>query len=214
MCESLAQIPYDKPVSILLRHSIREHAPHGQVSYKLPLTEEGIELANWWGEQLNRPIHGLYSSPVERCRDTAEWLAKGAGVELHIENEKILVEPGCYVLDGYKANPSFQSLGPVAFTNAFLNEEVPGMESPLKGAYRILEYLESRQSELPSFSLHVTHDTILAAFVYGLIKQELQESDWPEMLEGTFVWFEDEMIHLLWRGKIHLVPRSLFADKG
>lgn len=212
MSEALKQIPNNKPVSLLLRHSIRESAPHGHVTYQLPLTDEGVALAKWWGGQLGYPIHGLYSSPVERCLDTAKWLAEGAGIEMKIAQERLLVEPGCYVLDGYLASPSFKSMGPVVFTNAFLNETVPGMESPIKGAHRILTYMEERESKYPGITVHVTHDTILAAFIYALIEGELEESDWPQMLEGTFVWFESDSIQLLWRGEQYEIRRARFDD--
>ena len=43
-----------------------------------------------------------------------------------------------------------------------------------------------------SLTVHVTHDTILAAFIYHLIgRDHLREQDWPWMLEGAWLWFEE-----------------------
>ena len=58
---SLELLPGDKPVSLLTRHSIREKADKAVVSYRAPLTPEGIELAHQWGSVINRPIVDIYS---------------------------------------------------------------------------------------------------------------------------------------------------------
>ena len=78
---SLALLPADKPVILLTRHSLRELAPNNGVpSYDLPLTPEGVVLAEQWGRRLDRPISAFYSSPVGRCVDTAKAMSLGAGL--------------------------------------------------------------------------------------------------------------------------------------
>ena len=92
---ALLVLPPDKPVILFTRHSLRELAPNNGIpSYDLPLTPEGIVLAEQWGERLNRPIKAVYSSPVGRCVDTAKAMSRGAGIELPITQTNVLVEPG------------------------------------------------------------------------------------------------------------------------
>ena len=54
---ALAQIPQDRPVVLFTRHSLRELAPNNGVpSYDLPLTPEGVLLAEQWGRKLGKKI--------------------------------------------------------------------------------------------------------------------------------------------------------------
>jgi hypothetical protein len=49
--------------------------------------------------------------------------------------------------------------------------------------------------------IHVSHDTILAAFIYHLLQQQhISEHDWPWMMEGAWLWFDNSALYWLWRG--------------
>lgn len=199
---SLETLPAHLPVSLLTRHSIREEPTNRFATYEVPLTPEGIELARAWGERLTRPISGLFSSPVGRCVETAKAIAEGAGVTLPIQTEATLVEPGSYVQDIAKVGGLFFKLGPLGFANKHLRNEVRGVLSPQDGAAQLLNYLQLTQGEPGSLSVHVTHDTILAAFIYHLRGEcELASDHWPWMMEGAFIWFDDGAAHWLWRGE-------------
>lgn len=192
------------PVSLVTRHSVREMNSHGPASYDLPLTPEGVALAERWGGLLRRPISRLCSSPVGRCVDTALALARGAGQPaLEVVQTRQLVEPGCYVEHMREVGPLFQSLGAVSFANRhFALPPLQGILTPQAGAARLLQHLREHEGEPGSLSVHVTHDTILAAFIYHLIGQaELLDEDWPWMLEGAWLWFDAGQVHWLWRGR-------------
>ena len=199
---SLDRLPDHVPVALLTRHSIREEPANRFATYDVPLTPEGIELARAWGERLTRPISGLFSSPVGRCVATAEAIASGAGVNLAIQTSTQLVEPGSYVQDIGLVGGLFFKLGPLGFANKHLRNEVRGVLSPAEGAAQLLRHLNQHQCEPGSLAVHVTHDTILAAFIYHLRGEQALESDhWPWMMEGAFVWFDDDHAHWLWRGE-------------
>jgi hypothetical protein len=57
-------------------------------------------------------------------------------------------------------------------------------------------------------SLAVSHDTILAAIIAVISgRNTISQEDWPQMMEGVFVWFEgDEFLESklkwIWRGKV------------
>lgn len=198
---SLSDLPDHLPVALLTRHSIREES-HGFATYEVPLTPEGVELAQAWGKHLPRPLSRLYSSPVGRCVATAEAIALGAGVQLEVASCPTLVEPGSYVQDIKQVGGLFFKLGPLGFANKHLRNEVRGVLSPQQGALQMLQHLRDGVGEPGTLSVHVTHDTILAAFIYFLRGQrELDQSHWPWMMEGAFLWFEDDVAHWLWRGE-------------
>jgi hypothetical protein len=114
----------------------------------------------------------------------------------------MLVEPGCYVQSIGHVGPLFLQLGPLAFANRHLSEALHGILSPEQGAERLLRHLYESQGSVGSLTVHVTHDTILAAFIYHLMgRDHLHEDDWPWMLEGAWLWFDDaDTVRWVWRG--------------
>lgn len=203
LAPAMALLPSNRPLVLLTRHSVRELAPNGIASYDLPLTEEGVRLAEEWGAQLPWALHELHSSPVGRCVDTAAAMARGAGrAGLDIRTTFNLVEPGCYVHTIGHVGPLFLQLGPLAFANRHLREDLQGILTPAQGAAKLLRHLQEEQGPVGSLTVHVTHDTILAAFIYHLMgRDSLHEDDWPWMLEGAWLWFDDDdTVCWIWRG--------------
>ncbi|KAF0805842.1 phosphoglycerate mutase [Alcanivorax sp. S71-1-4] len=201
-------LPTQHAVHLLTRHSVREQAQNGFADYRLPLTPEGVALARDWGARLPRPVSAFYSSPVGRCLDTARAMHEGglaAGLvdgPLALEQVGDLVEPGCYVQDIRLAGPLFFELGVVGFINRHLAGDLDGVLSPADGLGKLTRYLHARQPPAGSMAVHVTHDTILAAFTAGLrARGEISDEDWPWMMEGLWLWFEAGHLHWIWRGE-------------
>jgi len=198
----LEKLPDDKHVFLLTRHSIREPSEGVLVSYKLPLTEEGVALARCWGKELKRPLHRIVSSPVARCIETASYMLDGAQHGANIETDMILTEPGCFVQDISKAGPVFLSEGPLGFLNKHISEAIEGTISAAEGTARLLRLMRENIGSPGQLSLFVTHDTVLATFIYHLFGEDsVTEEHWPWMMEGAFLWFEDDEVHWIWRGQ-------------
>ena len=199
---AMDMLPGDCPVALLTRHSIREQPTNQFAGYDVPLTELGVELARAWGQQLSLPISAFFSSPVSRCMETATAMGQGAGLEIPVNTHSSLVEPGSYVVDLPIAGPYFFKLGPLAFAQKHLRNEVRGVLPPDEGALNLLRHLKHNLGHPGSLTVHVTHDTILAAFIYFLRREsELEESHWPWMMEGAFVWFDNVEVNWIWRGE-------------
>lgn len=199
---SMDMLPEDKGVALLTRHSIREQPKNRFAGYDVPLTDLGVDLARAWGSSLSRPISSLYSSPVSRCIETATAMAEGAGIDMAVNTHGSLVEPGSYVQDLPVAGPYFFKLGPLAFAQKHLRNEVRGVLTPQEGARNLLQHIKQNLGEQGTLSVHVTHDTILTAFIYFLRQESaLEEAHWPWMMEGAFLWFDRESVHWVWRGE-------------
>ena len=221
------------PVTLFTRHSIREVVVgQGLAGYNLQLTEQGRDLAEAWGGYLvgntDRVIQHCISSPIQRCVDTAALMIRGAdGITLepnthHIEiiEQGLLVEPGSFVLDIKQAGPYFQKQGALGFINSFVNNALPGMKHPIHGVVDVLELIyNTHPTNQYGLSLAVSHDTILAAIIAVISgRNEVTQADWPDMMEGLFVWFEgDEFLESklkwIWRGQIHTLDISQFRQK-
>lgn len=228
MYQALDLLPdTDVPVMLFTRHSVREIVSgQGLAGYDLQLTSEGRDLAFAWGEHLtrqsDRSVVNCISSPIQRCIDTAELMIAGADQiktgnthQIDILEQALLVEPGSFVIDIDQAAPHFRSQGAIGFIDSFVKNSLPGMKHPIHGVLDVLELLyhshlnESSQGQCQAqLSLAVSHDTILAAFIAVISGHfQVEKKDWPEMMEGLFVWFDPigdfthSQMHWVWRGK-------------
>ena len=211
------------PVTLFTRHSLREIVDgRGLSGYDLQLTSQGRELAYAWGECLientDRVIQHCISSPIQRCVDTAALMIEGADAvsaknnthHIEIIEQGLLVEPGSFVLDIQQAAPYFRQQGALGFINSFVNNALPGMKNPITGVVDVLELIYNTHSqESNALSLAVSHDTILAAIIAVISgRTQISQADWPQMMEGLFVWFEgnyfeDSLLKWIWRGEVH-----------
>lgn len=230
----------DTSVMLFTRHSIREIVNgQGLAGYDLQLTSEGRELAFVWGEYLTdhsgRSLQNCISSPIQRCIETAELMIAGAypvqnetSPQIEILQQPLLVEPGSFVVDLNTAGPYFRQQGAVGFINSFVQNALPGMKYPINGVLDVLELLyHSHLAQCGvsgterTLSLAVSHDTILAAFIAVISGHfQVEQKDWPEMMEGLFLWFDDapsfeeSRAHWVWRGKHHeLSVSKLLSSK-
>ena len=219
MMHSVKHLPNNNERLILFtRHSLRERSNgKGFASYDLPLTPQGRVLAKSWGRWLSE--HLPYSldaqsiaSPIWRCVDTAKLMQEGAGVRQPIAHESLLVEPGSLVTDAQQANEEFKKIGALNFINAFLQDSLTSTKPAKKGGSDLLSLLYHSQPDPGHLSLAVSHDTLLAAFI-GVMKQhtEITWDDWPKMMEGLFLWFDDKPFeeataNFIWRGEKFEVP--------
>lgn len=206
--DALQRLPADRPAHLLTRHSVRELAENGFADYRLPLTPEGVNMAREWGARLERPIRAFYSSPVARCVDTARALAEGAleagliGARPEVITDSTLVEPGCYVEDINRVGPTFLKMGAMRFLNQHLKTPFEGMLSPAAGRAKLAAYLLEREPAPGELTVHVTHDTILAVLVAELEGRDaIDEEHWPWMMEGLWVWFDEDRMNWVWRGE-------------
>ena len=76
------------PKIILVRHGKTVWNAEGRYQGKMdiPLNEEGKEQARRVGEALKEfPVKAVFSSPLSRCRDTAEEIARHHGLEVQVK---------------------------------------------------------------------------------------------------------------------------------
>ena len=223
MLKAIDLLPDAKtPVTLFTRHSIREVvAGQGLAGYDLQLTSQGRDLAQAWGtyliENTDRSIQHCISSPIQRCVDTAALMIQGADSStlaqnthyIEIVEQGLLVEPGSFVLDIKQAGPYFRKQGALGFINSFVNNALPGMKHPIRGVLDVLELIyETHPKNTNGLSLAVSHDTILAAIIAVISRRtHIDQSEWPEMMEGLFAWFEgedftDSKLKWIWRGQL------------
>ena len=186
-------------IILLMRHSAREYEP-GRHDLLNPLTEEGRMLAKDLGRKLPKSviIRG-YTSPAERCVDTAEQIMAG-----HKENggqvmrNRVVEALGVfYVLDQMKMFMAMQAAGGlVGFQRQWFSGEVPPdilMPADLSAnliAGLAKEKLKEKLSE-PRVDLMVSHDFTLYLLKHQLLGQDSERYPDVIYLDGIAIFERD-----------------------
>ncbi len=224
MMPSVSLLPTDKRLILFTRHSLRERSDgNGFASYQLPLTPKGRVLAKSWGRWLdgNLPYSldvDSISSPIGRCIDTAQLMQEGAGLQRSITHQSLLVEPGSLVTEPETVSEVFKEIGVLNFINRFLQGNIEGTKNAYQGGLDILSLFYQHQPKQGHLMLAVSHDTLLSAFLAVMFDTpEIGWNDWPKMMEGVFLWFDDKPFieanaHFVWRGQVYTRAVSSLLD--
>ena len=198
----LDHVPKDRPVIMLMRHSVRGPLPSGEAGNSVPITEEGWRLGRELGAMLGGRLKTLHTSPIPRCVQTAEALRAGAGTALPIISDRLLGDPGVFVLDGRRAWENWQTLGHEGVVEHLVSkdEPLPGMARPGEAARFLLHHMLAVGGEVPGIHVFVTHDSLVTATAARLARIPFSQEDWPRYLEGAFFWISGERICVGYRG--------------
>ena len=197
----LVELPMDSPIAVLLRHSVRDDLPPGIAGYTLPITEIGIQLAQDLGGLIGARLRLLHTSPLTRCVQTAEALNFGAGANLRIVHDRLLGDPGVFVVDGQRAQPNWDRLGHEGVMQHLVasDEVLPGMAQPGPAARFLVHHMLSIAGDAPGLHLFVTHDSLVTTTVARLLGQQLGTEAWPWYLEGAFFWRGQDDLNIKYR---------------
>jgi len=200
MTEDAKKLPDNVNVKLFLRHSIRYDNPVNGDYEHLDLTPEGIELARKMGKSIDRPIGALYSSKVNRCRQTAMYMAEGAGIN----------NPDITFVDEY-VRTHFQYAAEVLNTSWFeyyysLQRDILVRTGGITLADEIKPMLdkifseEGKAGELDIICSHDSHVVLLASKLFDY-KTGLHGENWCNYTEGIFFYGKREDFVALWRGE-------------
>ena len=213
----LREAPSDRPVLVLLRHSVRPPLPGDERDYYVPIDEKGRELAEELGKSFGKRLKSVHASPLVRCVQTAELLAQGAGVDLQVEASKLLGDPTVYVLDPYVAwEKTWKKMRNAEVVRRMIDEDqpLPGMADPDLAARYLLLSLFASAGERPGFHAFVTHDTVIMMTIGRFLDFPLEEN-WAWFLEGAFFWRTERGFAVAYRdfyGEVELEQFCTFSE--
>jgi broad specificity phosphatase PhoE len=200
----LTRVPIDRPVVLLLRHAERPSIPDGETGHDLALTELGRRQAFALGQRLGAHLASLHTSPVRRCRETANAIVAGTGSDILLHEDRRLGDPGVFVLDEVRAWGNWQRLGHQGVIEHLVSRQdiLPGMADPAVAARELLKYMMAHaRGSLGGLHLFVTHDIIQVATVARLLGEQLDVSRWPGYLEGALFWKDEGTIWCAYHGR-------------
>jgi hypothetical protein len=199
LLNDVKQIPCDRPVTLLMRHSARYPITDPAQTYLVGLTEEGVQMANVFGlhlKGLSFQPGRMMAAPVGRCIHTAEAIAQGAGWTLTVKPDDRLSHPFMEAAWGLVESGTLTNVFP-AQIRATLALLLDFQDAPLAvpGTKRL--------------DIMVTHDTVVGSMVGWLLHAPILGPDWPTFLEGLFVWQMEGQVFVRWRGHEAALPREV-----
>jgi broad specificity phosphatase PhoE len=172
---------------LLVRHAERPDIPANTVGNEVLLTEKGKADTRNFAQSISGPVISIHTSPIERCKQTAEIIAEVVGFSNHhIELNPDLGDPGFIIDDGSKAWVHWQEKGHQLVNEHLLSgsEHWEGFKQ-LDQAVKEFDCKIREQLSLQSNGIHVwvTHDTILATYISRVMPNQLSLSQWPQYLD-------------------------------
>ncbi len=179
-----------EPVTLMVRHAERFEITRYSKPLHALLTEQGKADAVEYGKAAAAlsPLT-IYHSPVERCRQTAEGIARGieeAGGEVERQGPcRELGDP--YVMDNYDSTwELFDRFGPDGFFREWFSGRLSrDILLPLKEAAEIgRNCLREINAKHDNSVLAVTHDWNIMIIREFFLKQRHEDIGMPGFLEG------------------------------
>lgn len=201
------KIPENANCKIIFRHSIRGKIDSG-VGRKVKLTDEGVELARFFGRNLETEIGFIASSSCDRNIQTCEEILLGAKCK-----REIIIAPN--ELEGPQTKD--KGLSDKVFEQYnFANNEIiyqmkkdclPGFNSVEDATKIMLDFMFANGNKENSVDLFCTHDFQMAILYAGLFnfaetKDSIINNKWPMMLEGMIFWGNRNHFWCAWRGEV------------
>ena len=204
IAERLAAVPVECDVALVVRHAERGEIPSGEFGVDVPLTGQGVADAQGLGATLRsaRKQVSAVSSPVPRCVQTADAILRGGGLPGEVALDRRLGDPGPFVVDPEVSGNLLLQIGILEIVRRQLADPEPpqGLRTTADGVGLLLCLTTGNLENHGRLKVYVTHDAILAVLVATLFRLPLEETGWPQYLEGLLLWRTAGQLNFSWPG--------------
>lgn len=179
----------NEKISLLLRHADRDDIPQGSFGNEILLNEKGKQNAQRFGESLfKRKINRIFTSPIGRCVQTAEYITKGYGSSIEIIETTALGAPGLHINDEKIAGEFYLQNGFDEMYKRFMaGKEIPGIPNIKELNYRITKFINENSTENGT-TIFITHDMLIAFYHFSINKKVYTKDNWINYMTGlTFI---------------------------
>ena len=175
-------------IALFIRHSERYKIKKSEFGNDVLLNEAGIKKAFQFGKQLkNYKINAIYTSPIERCVQTAINIKKGYGTNIDIIKTKVLGDPGIHIYDADALGAYYFKYGFWKIFENFKNDiKVDGLHNK-KEIIRLFDSFFSKKTEKTGLTIFISHDWQIAFYAYAKNIKEYTEKDWIDYLDGLII---------------------------
>jgi broad specificity phosphatase PhoE len=182
----LQQSSEEDKISLLIRHSDRYDIPNGSEGRDVPLNKNGKLNAMKFGEKISAyKLNKIITTPLDRCRQTAECIAKGYGQAIEIEPSNTF--GGLHLSDWKKANEFLSKEGYPEWYKRIINDvSVEGIQSAVQYNKLMTGFLTENTTE-NGLTIFVSHDFLIAYYHYSLDKTIYSWDNWVKYLSGLIL---------------------------
>lgn len=193
LLDTLRTLPLHAPAAIFLRHAERYPILDATDPTLAELTPNGVAAAEAFGTKITGfGCVRLFHSPVKRCRQTAEGIARGVAstgcpVEIVGAEDALGVD---YILDLKEAGRLTVAHGE-HFVRLWFSGQVPAevIRAASQIAARKLTFLTQRLQESSPrgrrLDVHVSHDWNIIVLRELLLGVRHEEAGWLDFLDGV-----------------------------
>lgn len=179
-------------IAFLIRHAERNHIINPREHTAELLNKKGKTEAINRGIELHKEFNSvvIYSSPINRCVQTGECIAKAFGDDTNIYISKILGDPGPFVFGD--AMDVFESLTTKGVVESMIKgKPLPFIRSIGEGSKILLNFIQKETNKYGNnvAVIFVSHDAIIAPFINFLTNEEFNQTHWIEFLGGIKISF-------------------------
>jgi broad specificity phosphatase PhoE len=171
---------------LIVRHAERPVIPPSEVGNEVMLTEQGKLESRLFGRGISQPVISIRTSPIGRCRQTAELIANEVGIRhSDIEATTVLGDPGFVIEDGKLAWKHWQDKGHDVVNQHLLtgSDKWLGFVDLELAVKSVCDNIKTLLSQSKSGThIWVTHDTILATLASRTLQKPLSLAEWPDFL--------------------------------
>lgn len=186
--ENLLSYKNPNGLAMIIRHADRDKIPAGSFGNDILLNNKGISNSLMLGEKLSKfPIAKIYTSPVRRCVQTAEFITKGKNTPVEIIETSKLGDPGLHITDDNLAGTHFLQVGFHEIYRLFMNgKPVPGIAEPHKFKTEMDEFIKTHTHQ-NGITIFITHDSLVAMYDFCLSGRKYTPENWVEYLSGIII---------------------------
>ena len=198
---------------LVMRHSARNRFSRSDFQIHSPsLNAQGEPLARAAGKAVRKALesHGchieIYSSPVQRCMQTAGFISDECRGPEPVPSE-VLGEPGTpFVSDEAAVEQTWKDYPVSEITFCDLaGAGTQGLHPPERNAELLLKALRPKLEEGGLLTVCVTHDLYLMR-VIGYLAGRYPDDTWADFCEGFMLIRRGEDELFVWRGKEYPLP--------
>ncbi|GHT62971.1 phosphoglycerate mutase [Bacteroidia bacterium] len=188
MLEQIKKYSENDKISLLIRHADRDKIPAGEFGNDVLLNEKGEERALSFGKSLSElKINKIFTSPVQRCVQTAEYITKGYGKSLEITQSHELGDPGLHISDDQVAGKFFLTEGfDELYYRITHNIDIPGISVTKEFNTNMTDFLTENSKE-NGLTIFVTHDLLVAHYHFSINGKIYPKDDWVKYLGGLIL---------------------------
>ncbi len=191
MIEEIKRHSADSKLALIIRHADRDKIPTGSFGNEVLLNAIGINNSIRFGKELmHHKINCIYTSPVERCVQTAHYLKDGYEKDIPFHSTKALGDPGLHIADDKLAGEFFLKYTfDEMYRRFMIGETIPGVPSAQDFETKMTEFIKQNTIE-DGLTIFITHDSLIALYHYCLNKVVYTKENWVNYLSGIILKVE------------------------